>query len=155
MDARTSEVSLMNSEHEVNTEEIGSAVDALRRAIALLSGESVRSATMQLQSAVKGGDLEQTAHDAKRLRDELELVADVVETADKMDPHTVDKTAFKKLWRLRPKKLVANALEEGKMRERRMILQAKEAQTNQLLAAAAFLAAIVALVVPYLGPACN
>jgi hypothetical protein len=48
-----------------------------------------------------------------------------------------------------PRELVEDAVVEGKLRERRIILQAKEAQTNRFLAYAAIFASIVALSVPF------
>jgi hypothetical protein len=81
---------------------------------------------------------------------------------DALDPHTLTEQEFKKLWRQRPKTIIKDAVVSGRFRERRILLQAKEAETNRKLARTAFVAALVAvlaalitLAVPFIQKALN
>ena len=80
----------------------------------------------------------------------LEPLAKLQKIVDDLDPHTLSKDEFKKWWSKRPKAISQDAVVSGRLRERRILLQAKEAETNRRLAFAAFFAALVALAVPFI-----
>ena len=128
--------------------ELRETVEALRRAIALLNrSDTVQGLTKELNDAVSAGDAETTETAARLLRTRLDLVTQLTKIAEDLDPHALDPSELDRLWRLPPTELVDEALFLGNFRERRMVLQAKEAETNRLLARAAIGASIVAVLV--------
>jgi hypothetical protein len=126
-------------------------VRSLEQSIALLSqSEGVRFAWEQLDAAIKGGDAEAVSEAAEDMVERLNVVSRLTKTVDTIDPHVLELGQFQTLWKKRPKALVQDALVAGKLRERRMLLQAKEAETNRLLAYVAFVASMIALSIPFI-----
>jgi hypothetical protein len=86
----------------------------------------------------------------KQLEQQLDPLAKLQKFVDDLDPHTLSPEKFKELWSKRPNEIIQGAVEAGRLRERRILLQAKEAETNRRLAYAAFFAALAALAVPFI-----
>jgi hypothetical protein len=126
-------------------------VDLLEQSIMCLSeNANLYKAMQSLKGALAMQNAASIIQAADSLLPQLELIGKLTDAVDKIDPHKMEPAQFKKLRRMRPTKLIEGALAEGKLRERRIILQAKEAATNRLLAYAAFLAAIIALAIPFI-----
>jgi hypothetical protein len=126
-------------------------VAKLERLIAYLAqGPALRMARERLEAAIETSDPAEISEAAQALREELDVIAWLTKAVETIDPHVLDPAEFKKVWRKWPRVLVKEALVEGKLRERRIILQAKEARTNQLLALAAFAAALAAVAGPFI-----
>jgi hypothetical protein len=78
----------------------------------------------------------------------LDQLAKLQKIVDDLDPHTISEVKFKKWWSKSTKEIIQDAAVSGRFRERRIILQAKEAETNRKLARIAFIAAMIALAGP-------
>ena len=116
----------------------------------LCESDEIRSATTELKEAIANRDRTKAASSAEALRQRANKIEQLLKLVDQVDPHVLDQAQVKTLYEQGPIKLVKDALHQGKFRERRMLLEAIEAQTNQYLAWAAFLAAITALAVPFI-----
>ncbi len=81
---------------------------------------------------------------------EFKLIAQLKSAVDKIDPHIIDEVELDRMMRKSPTALAREALLKGELRERRMIIQAKEARTNRWLAFVALIAAGAALAVPFI-----
>jgi hypothetical protein len=80
----------------------------------------------------------------------IKLAINLLDAADKLDHHSLPESEVNRLFAMRPRELAKEALRKGEFRERRLVLQAREAETNQRLAITAGCAAIIALIVPFL-----
>src|SRR6266568_1675256 len=133
-------------------------VASLAQSIEFLSqDEHLQSRRQQLDAAIKSHNPEEVSRIAGELRKQLELISQLTGTLEKIHPHTISRQQFEDLKDKSPTELTEDALILGKMRERRMILQAKDAETNRRLAWAAWaaaiaatLAALIALIVPFI-----
>jgi hypothetical protein len=100
----------------------------LEQAIGFLS----QSALEKLNSATN--PMQQTdATKIKRqldepMRSELELIGKLAKIMDDIDPHSIKEQDLETLFKKGPSELVKDALVEGKLRERRIIIEAKEAE---------------------------
>jgi hypothetical protein len=125
--------------------------DTLEEYVAwLCESEEIRSATAELKAAMDSRDRTKAASAAEKVRQCAKEIEELTKLIDQVDPHVLDQAQVKSLRKLGPTKLVADALHEGKLRERRMLLQAMEADTNRRLAWVAFIAAMVALSIPFI-----
>jgi hypothetical protein len=121
-------------------------VERLEGAAALLArSEDVTNAARAFDAAK--GRVEKEAA-ATSLTKRAELVEKLLDAADGIDPHVIDRNELDRLWGLTPEELADEAIMQGAFRERRLILQAKGEQTNRYLARVAALAAVAALLVP-------
>jgi hypothetical protein len=126
-------------------QELESAVDAL------LNDPRLRDDAKQLrESAAKSDTLDKTVDLTTRLQRRLAPVAKLQKIVDDLDPHRLSEDEFDELWPQRPKEIIRGAVVSGRLRERRILLQAKEARTNTWLARSAVFAALVALLVPFI-----
>jgi hypothetical protein len=124
-------------------------VATLEESIVFLSqDEALQSARERLATAINARDSKDVAEAAQAVLEKLEVITQLTKTLQTLDPHVLEEGQFAKLWEKRPKDLVEEAVVEGKFRERRIILQAKEAETNRLLVRTAIGASVVALAVP-------
>ena len=125
--------------------------DTLEEYVAwLCESDEIRSATAELKAAMANRDRMKAASAFGNLRQCWQEIEQLIKLIDQVDPHVLHRAQVRTLRKLGPIKLVEEALDQGKFRERRMLLQAMEAQTNQRLAWAAFLAAMAALAVPFI-----
>jgi len=125
---------------------------SLEQAIIFLSeSKDLELLQTQLDTAVREGNPTKATESAQDLAGRLNVIVSLKGTLDKIDPHTIDPKQFQDLKNKKLTELVEDALVEGKYRERRMILQAREAETNQNLAWAAWAAAIAALITAVIG----
>jgi quercetin dioxygenase-like cupin family protein len=139
------------------TEEYQSALRDLAKTIGqsvtlLSDSRSVRTASADLRKAVDDGDPVKASDAATDLLARLELIRKLTRAADDIDPHVLAPSELERLWKMEPTELIDDALREGKLRERRIMVEAKEAETNRRLAriaiGAAVGASLVALAVP-------
>jgi hypothetical protein len=97
----------------------------------LSSSPEVKSACERLNEAVKGADAHGAANDFKKA---FEPLTTVVKIADQIDPHVLTPEELAGLGDSSTDQLVRKALTKGALRERRMLLQAAEANTNRRIA---------------------
>lgn len=116
----------------------------------LCDSTETKSATEELKVAMASGDRTKAALAADKLRQPAKEIAELAKRIDQIDPHVLDPAEAKDLRKLGPIRLVEDALHHGKLRERRMLLQAMEAETNRWLAKVAVVAAVIALFIPFL-----
>jgi hypothetical protein len=130
--------------------ELECALEALRK------HPIIRTATRQLRDRVTSGekiDKETLDTLVNGLEQQLAPLIKLQKIVDDLDPHTLSEKEFKELWPKSPKRIIQDALEARRLRERRILLQAKEAETNRWLARIAFIAAMIALAVPFIDKA--
>jgi hypothetical protein len=126
-------------------QELERVVEALR------NHPTLRNEAKQLRQAATTNDaLGRTVDLTNELEERLAPLLKLQKIVDDLDPHRLSEDEFKELWPKKPKEIIRGAVETGRLRERRILLQAKEATTNTLLAKSAFLAAMTALAVPFI-----
>jgi hypothetical protein len=132
---------------------------ATRRALAnelrdaageMLHSQEIKALRDGLAAAIRDGKGESVAAQAKQLRTGLKSAMELLDHADKLEPHSLEEAELRALFEKKPSELAMEALVKGKLRERRMVLQAKEAETNRRAVRVALGAAVIALVVPIL-----
>jgi hypothetical protein len=114
--------------------------------------EDLLNEAKPLEEAINTGkvaDISQAAQNFLKLP-QLECIKALTEIEGKIDPHAIEPKQFRELWRKKPEQLIEEGLAEGKYRERRIILDARNLQTNQRLGWVAIIAAVVALSVPFI-----
>lgn len=121
-----------------------------RTSIWISASEPTRMAATELEEALAGEDAARTEVAALALSARLELMRKLTDLRDKIDPHVLYPEELKRLRAMDPGDLVDDALLQGRLRERRILVEAMEAATNRLAAriavGAAILTAITALV---------
>jgi hypothetical protein len=126
-------------------------IEDLERALeALKEHPTLRATARQLREKATSGEgiHKETLDLVTRLEQQLAPLAGLQKIVDALDPHILSRDEFNQLWSKGPKAIIQGAVESGRLRERRILLQAKEAVTNRWLALAAFFAALAALAVP-------
>jgi hypothetical protein len=79
-------------------------------------------------------------------RSALAELRKLTELRDKIDPHVLTSDELSALRRKRPMEIVEEPLTIGHLRERRILVEAKDAETNHLLVRLTAAASIIALV---------
>jgi hypothetical protein len=128
-------------------------VDALRNHPALR--DESKELLQKVATANTSNALNETVDLTNRLEQRLAPLVQLQKIVDDLDPHRLSKDEFKELWPKSPKEIISGAVESGRLRERRILLQAKDATTNRFLARMAFFAAMAALAVPVIDRALN
>jgi hypothetical protein len=132
---------------------------ATRRALAkelrdaageMLHSQQIKALRDGLAAAIRDGKGESVAGQAEELRTGLKSAMELLDHADKLEPHSLEEAELRALFKKKPSEIAMEALVEGKLRERRMVLQAKEAETNRRAVRVALGAAVIALAVPIL-----
>ena len=90
-------------------------------------------------------DAEKAKQVPPQLRDQLKSIGEIAKILDDIDPHSINKAEFERLKKKRPTELVEDALAIGKLRERRVIIEAKEAEINRKLARWTWIAALAGI----------
>ena len=108
----------------------------------LSSSDEVTSACKRLDKAVNGPGA--AAHcAAKNFKEAFEPLTTVIKIADEIDPHVLTPEELTALGNSKTDQLVREAATKGALRERRILLQAAEANTNRRIAWFAIAAIVV------------
>jgi hypothetical protein len=77
---------------------------------------------------------------------ELAVLRELIDIREKIDPHVLTIDEIAALRSKAPAEIVEEALRIGRLRERRILIEAKEAETNQRLVRLTATASVVALI---------
>jgi hypothetical protein len=120
-----------------------------RRAVAAKLEELIEFLSQSALDELRGAmntilqtDETKVAQAAPELHSRLELIKELAEFLDKVDPHSIPEREFQELFRKRPTELVEDALVKGKLRERRIMIEAKDAEISRKLLRWTWVAAI-------------
>jgi len=122
-------------------------VETLEAAAATLArNDAIHNAAKAFDDA---GDNNERWEAAKCLHSNAALIEKLLETAEHIDPHVLNEQELADLWDMKPRDLADDAILNGSLRERRLVLEAMAEQTNRRLGWTAIGAAIAALLVPF------
>ena len=117
---------------------LDNAIDWWANAPQLVSGQAA------VDKAIRDGE-NPSAH-VDSYRSALAKLRELIEFRDKIDPHVLTSDDLSALRRKRPMEIVEEALRIGRLRERRILVEATDAETNHRLARLTAAASIIALV---------
>jgi nitrogen-specific signal transduction histidine kinase len=110
-------------------------VESLEQTILLLSSSShVKLACERFNEAVSQSDGAVASGATRQFKEDIEPLTTLVKTADVLDPHILTAEELEGLGHSPTDELVRAALTKGALRERRILLQAAEANTNRRIA---------------------
>jgi hypothetical protein len=107
-------------------------------------GSLCQSVLDELQGAMNA-TLQTGTHVAPQLHDRLKSISEIAKILDDIDPHSINKEKIEELKKQGPTELVEDALAQGKLRERRILIEAKVAEINRKLLRWTWVAAIASV----------